>query len=1303
MENIRFDKGIYTAGVDSKKPEGFYSDALNIREDGIIRQTDEGTVITGVPTLLVIWGSTTIASDTIIIGQLDSRTIIGALNVDNTWTVLSHRTVDTIQATSPLQVTGRKNWAGERLIYFSTNNGARRMNLDKEFPTNDEEFDKITSLFLEYDLPKAVYSGESTSGSLSTGVYQFAIRLVTDSEAATPFGIPTGVVSVTKGSTSTSRSDTTGDQPQTPTNKAIELQINNVDSAFMYIQIGILTYIGLANTPVVSVTNLIPINSRVNISYTYTGDSDHLTQISLNEFIASGVNYDTGKFFTQTGGTLLIGAPTETDTPNIDWHRVAENITSKYVVKKISYKENLEFDVYREDTSGLKRQKVVETSYDPMDDSYKNPLTVERFKSHRRGEVYAFTLTPVFKSGVLGPTVHIPAQIANTNPTTEPNIDDGGLLGCFESQEQYPDDRYPNIAAGQGLRFHKFPDAVQQPIVSGSVDSNDLFIRVLGVKFENIVLDSTESEFEDLIKGYIIGRVNRKGNESQLAQGIVRPTQQILYDDDVNYVKSSAIGDGFADWLIDTDAGDTASTSNPTSNDYSSFGFIAPDIIHNLYDLDNASYIYQHSAYRCNPYAALTNGPSGLGRLSLGTSNIAFKNITGEKDPAFTINQSKSLLAGSRVDVRPFGLPLQPGSKGGKENTTIIKGIDSIRMASSDGFSWLNTADGSSIQFDKTDEHFYKIYQKVSNNGPYQHGINFAGDTGTPSYTAIPALSTTRPSFVVHSLYRDVLKPYGSLDQIVSMQAHFEEWGSSECEFFNGDTFINKYGLSLNDEGFYPYNTLDTDGNDSYNKSGFTKPPNMSMIVYMWIESSNNYAFRHYVEPVSFSADSVVSSGSVPFFPAYKILANYEIPFGMLTMSGDAFKRLGYASQYNNQYSAQPNAKPFAITPKEDLERKAELKNRILYSVESVQGEKADGYQIFLPNNYYDLPSEHGYMTDIYMNKELYASTPETQWLLFYNTLATQATSIGEVVLGTGGAFNRPAVPLSTVGGGFGGTSHWMHAVNTPNGRFFVDKKQGLIFQSQDGLKPISNFLSDDYKSSIPLLLNDGIRIGSEPKRSRVFIRLGDEVYSFSTASGLFISRHDYIPRWMSSHGPNMFSQKELNSIGNDGVFLHSEGSNGMFYDIQRQSYITLVVNMAPHKSKGFKAIELVTSVTGSTGLNEAFNTFDALEIWNQEQYTGLIDMTVKSNVFQPEGIMEVLVSRVRNNFRLSIPRNIVANPNLSIFDTSNHLQLKTDTVKAKWLDKIRGNFVHIKLINNNNESTLKLENACVIISENNR
>ena len=48
----------------------------------------------------------------------------------------------------------------------------------------------------------------------------------------------TGVIPVGKSSANTTREETMGGDPQTPTTTSVELEINNVDNAFKYLQIG---------------------------------------------------------------------------------------------------------------------------------------------------------------------------------------------------------------------------------------------------------------------------------------------------------------------------------------------------------------------------------------------------------------------------------------------------------------------------------------------------------------------------------------------------------------------------------------------------------------------------------------------------------------------------------------------------------------------------------------------------------------------------------------------------------------------------------------------------------------------------------------------------------------------------------------------------------------------------------------------------------------------------------------------------------------------------------------------------------
>ena len=1307
-----FTKGIHTKTKPENTPQGYYRDALNMRISGGSKRTEEGMKkMVGVPANFIQWGDCAIGDETILLGTIGGKSVIGSLNKAEEWNieVPSRTGVDILKIDSPVQVEGKKNWAGERVIYFSTSAGSRRINIGKlpgqaTLPTGDTDFDKVTSLFLEFDLPKTSYTGEGSSGKVPTGVYQFAARLVTDSGAKTSFGIISNVIPVIQSSLSSNRDSVVGNPPQTYTNKSLNIKISNIDPAFKYVELGVLTYVGLSNTPVINYTNLVAINSQKVIQYTYRGESDHVGTLSIDEFIVTGVSYLTGEYMTQKDGTLLIASPTEAVMPPIDWYRVASNIVSEFTVKKIPYKEKLIFEADGMNTTD--EYTIREISTEEMDEGYKNPLTATLYKGYRRNEVYAFSLTPVFVSGVYGPTIHIPSNhnvplpAVNNEP---PDIfglggdpDAGGVLGTYISEEKYQDTSYPGIGVNDGLRLHKFPSPQDQPIISGNIEDNDCFIRVLGVKFTNIALDPSEMQYAPQIAGFIIGRVNRVGNETQLAQGIVRPHTDVQYNKDPKFGRGTLLGDGFVGWKNYT-RDDTAeqTSKNVGSPDLSSFNFIAPDIIHGLYDYQEGSHIKQYDAFVADPYVLPSHGKVQDGktpRIGFGYPKMFFKNILGASD--LTPNSTETELEGSKYKQQPFGVPLASTTMGGKVETSIIKDGEILTMCSSDGFVWLSTKNKQPIQYLREHDFLYESQEYLSEgSAAHQWMIN-------------TLVIGTKVTFILHTLIRKDVKQYGPLTQMTSMFTHYQDWKgfSGEVEFFNGDTFINKYGLTLNDEAHYPWTTDDGAGTagDGTRYIGYMKPPNASGVVYFWLESSNNYAYRHYIQPESFSETNVSqANGSTPFFPAYKQLANAELPLGILSMHAENWRRPGYASQYNNQYSTQPIIKPFVNTPKEDIERKSSLVNRIIYSAAAVQGEKADAYQIFLPNNYYDVPQEFGELTDIYVNNELYASTNQVQWMLYFNTLATQATNVGEVVLGTGGAFNRPATPMVTVDGGYGGTSHWLHAINTVFGRVIVDKLQGKFFLLNKQLQHFSGDLDDEDRLRIEKLDNDVIRVGSEPLRERVIIRTGDITRSFDLENKVFVSRHSYNPRWMFSHGPFMYSNQIDKSIGGTGIYKHSVGPTGVFYDKLHPSSITIAVNNGKTTSKLFKNLELFTKRTTEEGLNLPFNTFNQMEVWSKERYTGLLTITPKSSAFQIPGILEVLASKVKDSFRINMSRDIVIDPSKDIFKVTNHAQKSGDTVLTKWLPRIRGNYVELKLITNNTQGPLFLFDVLVDVDEN--
>jgi hypothetical protein len=150
-------------------------------------------------------------------------------------------------------------------------------------------------------------------------------------------------------------------------------------------------------------------------------------------------------------------------------------------------------------------------------------------------------------------------EVLNTGTVTSTitsELEDGGVINAegdmayWESKELYPsnqaqvwnssehcwtgidseDDTYD--LCGLPIRHHKFPDQTVNDELHHFVDDNGaLKIRILGVKFENIILPK-DNDGNDIpgIVGYEILRGSREGNRSIIAKGMLnntRPYNQI--------------------------------------------------------------------------------------------------------------------------------------------------------------------------------------------------------------------------------------------------------------------------------------------------------------------------------------------------------------------------------------------------------------------------------------------------------------------------------------------------------------------------------------------------------------------------------------------------------------------------------------------------------------------------------------------------------------------------------------------------------------------------------------------------------
>jgi len=150
-------------------------------------------------------------------------------------------------------------------------------------------------------------------------------------------------------------------------------------------------------------------------------------------------------------------------------------------------------------------------------------------------------------------------EVLNTGTVTSTatsDLEDGGRIigegemAYWESKELYPSDKaqvwnssehcWTGVdpedqtydLCGLPIRHHKFPDQTVHPTVHHFIDNNgDLKIRILGVKFENIILPK-DNDGNDIpgIVGYEILRGSREGARSIIAKGMLnnmRPYSQI--------------------------------------------------------------------------------------------------------------------------------------------------------------------------------------------------------------------------------------------------------------------------------------------------------------------------------------------------------------------------------------------------------------------------------------------------------------------------------------------------------------------------------------------------------------------------------------------------------------------------------------------------------------------------------------------------------------------------------------------------------------------------------------------------------
>jgi len=348
------------------------------------------------------------------------------------------------------------------------------------------------------------------------------------------------------------------------TNKAIKITINDISLNSIYKYLNIAVGITINNyTSYFSVTT-VPITAT--ITYIYNSNLNNIAS-SEQEILAKYPYYENSKLI-ETGNNYLFKAKVaEFDKINV------QRIANLLQLEAVTIKVDAEF--------------------------YKKPENSHKYKSYLRDEVYVFGLELITKEGEVSGVATIPNRPPNNLDLTTVNNNDVLNLNksfhwqvyntgyktssphttevwetfdfaYYQSTEKYPNNKeiYGDLC-GEYIRLHKFPDCSVSHIHDGKAVevagtyNKEVNLFPMGVRIKNAnqianILDFCASEKiisqkqRDRIIGYRLVRVNRAGNKSIVAKGL-------LYDM-WNYEKPSVY-----------DEKDTCSTKNKYY--YPSIGF----------------------------------------------------------------------------------------------------------------------------------------------------------------------------------------------------------------------------------------------------------------------------------------------------------------------------------------------------------------------------------------------------------------------------------------------------------------------------------------------------------------------------------------------------------------------------------------------------------------------------------------------------------------------------------------------------------------------------------------------------------
>lgn len=488
----------------------------------------------------------------------------------------------------------------------------------------------------------------------------------------------------------------------------------------------------------------------------------------------------------------------------------------------------------------------------------------------------------------------------------------------------------------------------------------------------------------------------------------------------------------------------------------------------------------------------------------------------------------------------------------------------------------------------------------------------------------------------------------------------------------------------------------------------FYRPPECPGVISSGREALSNYRANFFVESTVNHAlrhadDSVEVCESVPDFgftdPGFTdSLGDYAEAKANPEGGDDTFSEATVCPEVyklNPAFSRQNDIDIYLPLPNEfDCceDCVEEFRQRIFYSEQSFTEEINDFYGIVLPQNYRDMPGNHGEITNLFTIRDrLMVHTEEMLWELPKN-LQERVTEDFTTFIGTGEFFGIPPRPIADVDVGMAGSIDKWATVKTRSGVLFVDQYDGRVYVLGQELQEVSQkglgqWFRENLKVFFPL--DDHrieVRSAYDPKYDRVLItkidyeplgeltydggylvdgepvEFGDPEYfrnrswtiSFSLKTGTWISWHSYLPSFYISDRDKLYSF-------NDGFWAHDV--RDVFHEFYGKEYphiLDLISIDSPMAPQIWDAViyQSIGRRWNGGWVDDLHATFTDVMLYNRNQCTGKLNVEVKElgdkQSFLLDAVKnetgEISVTRKERLFFMNYFRDFVVNYNERFF-----------------------------------------------------